>query len=51
MFMNMDMNEAKFGEYKIKDFNVAGHYGYIDNEGIQEKKSVNINRQKEHLGM
>ena len=47
--MNMDMNEVKSGEYEIKDF--KGHYGNIDNEGIQEKKSVNINRQKEHLGM
>jgi hypothetical protein len=28
--MNMDMNEAKFGEYEIKDFNVAEHYGNID---------------------
>ena len=43
--MNMDMNEAKFGEYKIKDFDVAGHYGYIDNEGIQEKsRSTLINK-------
>ena len=29
-FLNMDMNEAKFGEYEIKDFNVAEHYGNID---------------------
>ena len=28
--MNMDMIEAKSGEYEIRDFNVAGHYGNID---------------------
>ena len=28
--MNMDTNEAKSGEYEIKEFNVAGHYGNID---------------------
>ena len=30
MFFNMDMNEPKSGEFEIKDFNVAEHYGNID---------------------